>query len=44
LLFERKRHRALKDLATTEDWLNGKLCPRQRRKARRARVDRRAAV
>jgi hypothetical protein len=27
LLFERKRHRALKDLATTEDWLDGKVCP-----------------
>ena len=27
LLFERKRHRALKDLATTEDWLDGKLSP-----------------
>jgi hypothetical protein len=27
LLFERKRHRALKDLAATEDWLDGKLNP-----------------
>ena len=25
LSFERKRHRALKDLAATEDWLDGKL-------------------
>jgi hypothetical protein len=30
LLFERKRHRALKDLATTEDWLDGKVCPLQK--------------
>jgi hypothetical protein len=27
LSFERKRHRALKDLAATEDWLDGKLSP-----------------
>jgi hypothetical protein len=27
LIFERKRHRALRDLATTEDWLDGKLSP-----------------
>ena len=27
LSFERKRHRALRDLAATEDWLDGKLSP-----------------
>ena len=27
LSYERKRHRALKDLAATEDWLDGKLSP-----------------
>jgi hypothetical protein len=27
LSFERKRYMALRDLAATEDWLNGKLCP-----------------
>jgi hypothetical protein len=27
LSFERKRYRALKDLAATEDWLEGKLSP-----------------
>jgi hypothetical protein len=27
LSFERKRRRALKDLAATEDWLDGKLSP-----------------
>ena len=27
LLFERKRHKALKELATGEDWLDGKVSP-----------------
>ena len=27
LLFERKRHKALKELATGEDWLDGKISP-----------------
>ena len=27
LLFERKRHKALRDLATEEDWLDGKISP-----------------
>ena len=27
LAYERKRHRALKDLAATEDWLDGNLDP-----------------
>jgi len=27
LAYERKRHRALKDLATTQDWLDGKASP-----------------
>jgi hypothetical protein len=27
LAYERKRHRALKDLAATEDWLDGKPAP-----------------
>ncbi len=27
LSYERKRHRALKDLAATEDWLDGKSSP-----------------
>ena len=44
LLFERNRHRALKDLATLKIGWTGKYPPCQRRKARRARVDRWAAV
>jgi hypothetical protein len=27
LLFERKRHKALKELAANEDWLDGKITP-----------------
>ena len=27
LSFERKRHKALRDLATEEDWLDGKISP-----------------
>ena len=27
LLFERKRHKALKELAANEDWLDGKIFP-----------------
>lgn len=27
LLFERKRHKALKELATSQDWLDGKVSP-----------------
>ena len=27
LLFERKRHKALKELAANEDWLDGKIIP-----------------
>ena len=27
LLFERKRHKAVKELAANEDWLNGKISP-----------------
>ena len=27
LLFERKRHKALKELAANEDWLDGKISP-----------------
>ncbi len=27
LAFERKRHKALKDLATGEDWLDGNVSP-----------------
>ena len=36
LSYERKRHRALRDLAATEDWLNGKS---RRRKTRQAGTD-----
>ena len=27
LLFERKRHKALKELTANEDWLDGKITP-----------------
>ena len=30
LAFERKRHKALKDLAAGEDWLDGKISPLQK--------------
>jgi hypothetical protein len=30
LSFERKRHKALKDLAAGEDWLDGKVSPIQK--------------
>jgi hypothetical protein len=35
LSFERKRHRALKDLAAGEDWLEGKISPTAEPKAGR---------
>ena len=31
LAYERKRHRALKDLAASEDWLDGNLNPLPKR-------------
>ncbi len=31
LAFERKRHKALKDLADNDDWLNGKVNPDPKR-------------
>jgi len=36
LSFERKRHRALRDLAAGEDWLDGKISPTAEPKAGRA--------
>ena len=30
LAFERKRHKALKDLAASEDWLDGNISPLQK--------------
>ena len=27
LTFERKRHRALRDLVASDDWLEGRICP-----------------
>jgi hypothetical protein len=30
LAFERKRHKALKELAAGEDWLDGKISPLQK--------------
>jgi hypothetical protein len=47
LSFERKRRKALNDLAANEDWLDGKVDPMPRprsRKALRAQRDRLSAV